>query len=294
MDIIKSGNFICEQRKKLGLTQRKLAEIIGVTDKAVSKWENGRGFPDVSLLTPLAKVLKVSVAEILNGEIAEDNSLKAADKLILESYRQRKVLINTISAILLIIGIGIAISPLITAGLASAWIISVLIGMIVIAAAVLISTHRFIDFLPKLKLNRLYVPISFAAIIGAVVIEMLPYSYIMAFAAPPGEEPVYESYSYLAVLPIGYGIWFPMLTAVTSCIAAILVTVLLISTIICWCKNGSAVSKGKAAFICTSVSVFFSILTNLLFSAEITAYGILIMLLLILSDVCLFMQYKSK
>lgn len=57
MNIIKSGNFICEQRKKLGLTQKELAEKIGVTDKAVSKWENGRGFPDVSLLTPLAEVL---------------------------------------------------------------------------------------------------------------------------------------------------------------------------------------------------------------------------------------------
>ena len=257
-------------------------------------WENGRGFPDVSLLTPLAEVLKVSVAEILNGEIAEENSIKAADKLILESYSQRKMLINTFSAILFILGIGIAFSPLFMSGSDSAGIISVLIGIIIIAAAVFISMRRFIDFLPKLKLNRLYMPISFAAIIGAVVIEMLPYSYIMAFAVPPGEEPVYNSYSYLATLPIGYGIWFPMLTAVTSCIAAILAAVLLINTIICWCKNGKPAAKGKAAFICTSVSVFFSILTNLLFSAKITTYGIIIMLLLILSAICLYLQYKSK
>lgn len=294
MNIIKSGNFICEQRKKLGLTQKELAEKIGVTDKAVSKWENGRGFPDVSLLTPLAEVLKVSVTEILNGETAADNSLEAADKLILEAYSQKKVLMNIISAILYITGIGIAVSPLFTAGIAPTAILCLIIGGIIIAAAVLISTYKFITFLSQLKPIRLCAPISFAAIIAAIVIEALPYSYVMTFAAPPGEEPFYDFYSYFDLLPMGYGICFPLLTAISSCVAAILVTVLLINLIIQRRKNGRVVIKGNAAVICTSVSVFFSILTNLLFSSKITSYGIIIMLLLIFSVICQFVRYKSK
>lgn len=51
-----------------GLTQRQLAERIGVTDKAVSKWETGRGLPDVTLVEPIARALGVSVAELLSGE----------------------------------------------------------------------------------------------------------------------------------------------------------------------------------------------------------------------------------
>ena len=55
-------------REGAGLTQRQLAERIGVTDKAVSKWETGRGLPDVTLVEPIARALGVSVAELLSGE----------------------------------------------------------------------------------------------------------------------------------------------------------------------------------------------------------------------------------
>ena len=51
------------------LTQRALAEAVGVTDKAVSKWESGRGLPDISLVEPLAAALGVSVAELLTGDV---------------------------------------------------------------------------------------------------------------------------------------------------------------------------------------------------------------------------------
>ena len=67
MDLQKTGEFISCLRKKHGWTQSELAEQIGVTDKAVSRWETGRGFPDVSCLTALADVLEVSVSD-LSGE----------------------------------------------------------------------------------------------------------------------------------------------------------------------------------------------------------------------------------
>lgn len=63
-----SGSALRALRERVGLTQRALGEQIGVTDKAVSKWETGRGLPDVTLLDGLARALGVSVAELLAGE----------------------------------------------------------------------------------------------------------------------------------------------------------------------------------------------------------------------------------
>lgn len=68
MDQIKIGSFIAELRKEKNMTQRILAEKLGVTDRAISKWENGRGLPDVSLMKPLCEILDINVTELLNGE----------------------------------------------------------------------------------------------------------------------------------------------------------------------------------------------------------------------------------
>lgn len=67
----KTGSFIAQRRKELGMTQRQLAEILGVTNKAVSKWETGQGLPDVAMLPELARVLGVTVDEVLDGKEAE-------------------------------------------------------------------------------------------------------------------------------------------------------------------------------------------------------------------------------
>ena len=63
-----TGGTIRRLREKQGYTQKQLAERLAVSDKAVSKWETGRGLPDVTLLAPLAAALGVSVAELLRGE----------------------------------------------------------------------------------------------------------------------------------------------------------------------------------------------------------------------------------
>lgn len=68
MDNIQIGRLIYEKRKELGLTQQELADRLQITNKAVSKWENGDGMPDVNLLAPLAKELGLTVDELLNGE----------------------------------------------------------------------------------------------------------------------------------------------------------------------------------------------------------------------------------
>ena len=75
MDNTKLGSLIRALRREAGLTQRELAEALGVTDKAVSKWERGLSLPDISLLTPLAEILGVTVTELLRGERLEEKSL---------------------------------------------------------------------------------------------------------------------------------------------------------------------------------------------------------------------------
>lgn len=73
------GKFIQLKRKEKGLTQKELAEKLGVTDKAVSKWERGLGCPDVSILEILAKELDTSILEILKGRIIEDEIIKVTE-----------------------------------------------------------------------------------------------------------------------------------------------------------------------------------------------------------------------
>ena len=68
MDQIKTGKFIADERKKKGYTQRQLAEQLGISDKTISKWERGNGFPEISLLLPLCNELDLSVNELLTGE----------------------------------------------------------------------------------------------------------------------------------------------------------------------------------------------------------------------------------
>ena len=68
MDLNKISNFIKTKRKELGITQDELAEKLFVTEKAISRWETGRGTPDISLLLPLSKELNIDDSELLNGE----------------------------------------------------------------------------------------------------------------------------------------------------------------------------------------------------------------------------------
>lgn len=72
-----TGNTIKQLRENLLLTQAELAEQIGVSSKTVSKWETARGLPDISLLEPLAKALKISVIELMNGEHIINNNVSS-------------------------------------------------------------------------------------------------------------------------------------------------------------------------------------------------------------------------
>ena len=68
IDQKKTGQFISDIRKEKGLTQKQLADEIGVSDKAISRWETGRGMPDTSIMADLCKVLDISINELLSGQ----------------------------------------------------------------------------------------------------------------------------------------------------------------------------------------------------------------------------------
>ncbi len=68
MDPIKTGQLISKKRKELNITQKDLASKLHITDKAISKWERGLSFPDISMLIPLSEVLNISLYDLLKGE----------------------------------------------------------------------------------------------------------------------------------------------------------------------------------------------------------------------------------
>ena len=88
MDKEKTGQLIAQLRKEKGLTQKQLADALNVTDKAVSKWERGLSFPDISMLEPIAEILDISIMEILAGAKQDKDATMTcedASKMIKES-----------------------------------------------------------------------------------------------------------------------------------------------------------------------------------------------------------------
>lgn len=85
MNQARIGHFISEQRKSKGWTQSQLAEKLGITDKAISKWETGRSMPDLSLFVPLCTLLGITLNELFAGErISEQNLKEKADEVLME------------------------------------------------------------------------------------------------------------------------------------------------------------------------------------------------------------------
>ena len=111
----KIGKFILELRREKNMTQQELADRIGVTDRAISKWENGRGLPDLSLMMPLCKEL--GITKLISGEQIEkedyqskleENIFKTIDytnKKIANKNKIFKIVVGTIITIVLIVGL---------------------------------------------------------------------------------------------------------------------------------------------------------------------------------------------
>ena len=119
MDQVKIGRFIAERRKNKNLTQMQLAERLNITDRAVSKWENGRSLPDSAIMLDLCYELGISVNDLLNGEvILMENYNEKNEQQLLDLIKQKEksdkmllkleIVIGILSIIVLFIPIFIA------------------------------------------------------------------------------------------------------------------------------------------------------------------------------------------
>lgn len=124
MDQLKIGKFIADCRKGKNLTQMQLAEKLGITDKAVSKWERGIAMPDTSIMLELCDILGISVKELLSGEkISMENNSEKNEQLLLEMAQELEqknktiwtnmwvIMIASIAALLICITVAALLIP---------------------------------------------------------------------------------------------------------------------------------------------------------------------------------------
>ncbi len=150
MDQIKIGKFIAEERKAKKYTQRELADKLGISDKTISKWERGNGFPEVSLLLPLCNELEITVNELLSGKrlqevdykkIAEENMVN----LVKEAQEsKKKIVMSALVACLVIIA---AVPLFVMAGAfdMDVWLRTVLMGIGIIIIIIGIAIACILD-----------------------------------------------------------------------------------------------------------------------------------------------------
>lgn len=146
MDQIRIGRFIAEERKSKGYTQRKLAEQIGISDKTISKWERGNGFPEVSLLLPLCEELEITVNELLagervSGEKYQEKAEETMVNLLMEAQESKKKILLSV----IVVGLTLlsALTLFIISGMLTMenWMRIVLdsIGLLVIVGGIIVA-----------------------------------------------------------------------------------------------------------------------------------------------------------
>lgn len=111
MNQIQIGKFIADTRKSQKLTQRQLADALSISDKTISKWECGKGLPEVSLMLPLCDALHITVNDLLSGEkLSEVNYKKKAEENMMELIKEnaenkKRMLLSVVCGIITIIAV---------------------------------------------------------------------------------------------------------------------------------------------------------------------------------------------
>ena len=166
------GKFIAECRKRKKITQSELAEKLGVTDRSVSKWENGKNMPDLSLFKPLCNILDITINELLSGEkLSKDEYQEKFEENIVNTinYSTKKIskYNKVISLFLIIFGLFISISAIMIFPSESSWssiysVFGVLVFMVGISK--------------MMKLFKWYIRLAFVSIVFILTMGLLLFT----------------------------------------------------------------------------------------------------------------------
>lgn len=274
----KTGEYICKLRRDKQLTQNELAEKIGVTDKAISKWECGNGFPDITLLEPLAKELDTSVAELLSGESYDnDTKQEQTDKIIIESFTYiQNTSRRTVGSLFVIFGALMLI--MVALSIAGEWFDYVFgFGIIAIAVGIVLLVVKKPFIYSKIS-KQVAQWIAFGALVVAIILESLPYGTVLKFFSGPDEEPIIRFYSYFNPITFAYANFAPFITAILTVAIAVLSLVLNL-------VKRKATKLRNTQFITTLVAAIISIGPIFYGYEYVTIIGVIITLLLIISSI---------
>ena len=106
MDQIKIGKFIQNKRKEKNITQQELAETLNITDRAISKWENGKCMPDVGIMQELCEILNITINDLFSGEVVNmKDTEKKLEENLLEMTRQKEEKYRQLLSLEIFIGV---------------------------------------------------------------------------------------------------------------------------------------------------------------------------------------------
>ncbi len=177
MDQMKIGRFIADCRKQKGLTQMQLAEKLNITDRAVSKWENGRAMPDSSIMLALCDILSITVNDLLCGEVVSvENYNKETENKLLELVREKEQKDRQLLTLEIVVGVLLVAILVTMTGVAAyvqmeAWlrILLIVIGVIpiVIAIPFLIRIEQTAGYYECKTCGHRYIP-TFSSVFWAM------------------------------------------------------------------------------------------------------------------------------
>ncbi len=184
MDQVKIGAFISEHRKAAGLTQAQLAEKLNITDRAVSKWENGKSMPDSSIMLELCSELHITVNDLLSGEVVTmDKHNEKTEKLLIEMAKQKEDSDKRLLSLEILIGIFSIIILLGSTMVASLFEMDAWLRILIIAAGFAVSLvgigyalkiEQVAGYYQCAKCHHRYVP-TFASVFFAMHINRTRY-----------------------------------------------------------------------------------------------------------------------
>lgn len=184
MNQVKIGKFIAECRKKNNLTQKQLAEILNLTDRAISKWETGKSMPDSSIMLELCSVLKITVNDLLSGEVVVmDNYNEKLESNLIETIKEKELADKRLLSLEIVIGI---LSSLILFSLVfvasfvpmADWlrILLIILGLIpfMIGIAFAIKVEQVAGYYECAKCHHKYIP-TYSSVLWSIHINRTRY-----------------------------------------------------------------------------------------------------------------------